>query len=77
MTPQQHEKLFDIFQRQPSCCFACGQEKPPVLLERNHYTNETFAEFLSRATPAFGDTCVMLEWRGMWLGIEADGYAHS
>lgn len=21
--------------------------------------------------------CVMIQWRGMWLGIETDGYTHS
>lgn len=21
--------------------------------------------------------CVMVQWAGMWLGIEADGYTHS
>jgi hypothetical protein len=24
-----------------------------------------------------GDGCVMLPWKGMWLGIERDGYTHS
>ena len=24
-----------------------------------------------------GTGCVMIEWRGMWLGIETDGYTHS
>ncbi len=75
ITPQQHEKLFDIFQRQPSTCSTCGQSKPVKLVERNHYTNETFHEFLGRA--AHGYDCVMIEWCGMWLGIEKDGYAHS
>jgi hypothetical protein len=26
---------------------------------------------------AFGGDCVMLPWKGMWLGIERDGYTHS
>ncbi len=25
----------------------------------------------------FGDTSIMVEWCGMWLGIETDGYTHS
>ena len=24
-----------------------------------------------------GRDCIMLQWKGMWLGIEADGYTHS
>jgi hypothetical protein len=24
-----------------------------------------------------GFDCVMLPWKGMWLGIEKDGYTHS
>jgi hypothetical protein len=24
-----------------------------------------------------GSGCVMVEWRGMWLGIERDGHYHS
>jgi len=30
-----------------------------------------------RATVAPGFDCVMLPWKGMWLGIEPDGYTHS
>jgi hypothetical protein len=25
----------------------------------------------------FCDPCIMVHWRGMWLGIELDGYTHS
>ena len=75
MTPQQHESLFNIFQRQPSTCPTCGQTKPAELVTRNHYTNETFHEFLDRAGEGYD--CIMIEWQGMWLGIEQDGYAHS
>jgi hypothetical protein len=24
-----------------------------------------------------GHDCLMLQWAGMWLGIERDGYTHS
>jgi len=24
-----------------------------------------------------GFDCIMLPWKGMWLGIERDGYTHS
>ena len=30
-----------------------------------------------RRTVQFGYDCVMVQWCGMWLGIERDGYTHS
>ena len=30
-----------------------------------------------RATVQAGYDCVMVQWSGMWLGIELDGYTHS
>jgi hypothetical protein len=30
-----------------------------------------------RATVHGGSGCIMVQWRGMWLGIEPDGYTHS
>ncbi len=78
MTPQQHESLFDIFQRQPATCSHCGRKSHTELMIRNYYTNETFDQFVARATePLFGDTCIMIEWQGMWVGIEKNGYAHT
>jgi len=35
----------------------------------------TYREF--RKTVQAGWDCVMVEWSGMWLGIELDGYTHS
>ena len=72
MTPQQHETLFEIFQRKPGRCW-CSP-----LLNRNYYTNETFDEFVKRAgPPLFGGDCIMIEWQGMWIGIEKNGHPHT
>jgi hypothetical protein len=30
-----------------------------------------------RATVQTGFDCIMVQWCGMWLGIELDGYTHS
>jgi len=30
-----------------------------------------------RRTVKHGFDCAMVEWCGMWLGIESDGYTHS
>ncbi len=35
----------------------------------------TYREF--RRTVQDGWGCIMVEWCGMWLGIEPDGYAHT
>lgn len=35
----------------------------------------TYRQF--RRTVRAGYNCVMVEWAGMWLGIEPDGYTHS
>ena len=35
----------------------------------------TYRQFRRRVVQGFD--CLMLEWCGMWLGIETDGYTHS
>jgi hypothetical protein len=35
----------------------------------------TYREF--RKTVQQGFDCLMVQWSGMWLGIESDGYTHS
>ena len=35
----------------------------------------TYRQF--RNTVKAGYDCVMVQWCGMWVGIELDGYAHS
>tara|TARA_R100001443_G_scaffold34845_3_gene48568 strand:- start:355 stop:537 length:183 start_codon:yes stop_codon:yes gene_type:complete len=37
----------------------------------------TYREFRKTVQPAIGMDCVLVEWSGMWLGIEQDGYTHS
>ena len=36
---------------------------------------KTYLQF--RRTVQAGFDCLMVFWRGMWLGIEPDGYTHS
>ena len=39
---------------------------------------KTLQEFIDSAAPELcGDGAVMVQWCGMWLGIETDGYCHS
>lgn len=35
----------------------------------------TYLQF--RRTVQAGWDCIMVQWSGMWLGIENDGYTHS
>ena len=39
--------------------------------------NETYCQFRRRVQPEFCGKAVMIQWAGMWIGIEPDGYAHS
>jgi len=34
-----------------------------------------YREFRKTVQP--GPGCIMVQWSGMWLGIEPDGYTHS
>ncbi len=36
----------------------------------------SYLEFRRRAFVMFGD-CLMFSWKGMTVGIEADGYTHT
>jgi hypothetical protein len=39
---------------------------------------KTYREFRTTVQPQLcGDSAVMVQWCGMWLGIEPDGYTHS
>ncbi len=35
----------------------------------------SYASF--RRTVQVGFSCAMVQWCGMWIGIESDGYTHS
>jgi hypothetical protein len=52
----------------PNCGYGGAAEKVPSLQYRR---------FRKTVQPFFGDTCIMVPWAGMWLGIETDGYTHS
>ena len=39
---------------------------------------ERYCQFRRRVQPVIcGGGAVIVEWSGMWIGIETDGYAHS
>ena len=37
----------------------------------------TYLAFRRSVERACYDNCLMVQWCGMWLGIEEDGYTHS
>lgn len=81
-TRLQREALFKVFQRDfPSwitpttrherpCCPKCGYGGATVKVPSTQWRS-----FRKRIVSSYG--CIMLEWHGMWLGIEPDGYTHS
>ena len=85
-TRLQREALFRIFQRdfpgwitvttrhEGTYCKNCGQWSSPEIVK---VPSLQWRRFRKTVKPFFGGDCVMLPWKGMWLGIETDGYTHS
>ena len=43
--------------------------------DRDHGVAPTYRQFRRQLLP--GPDCVLIQWKGMVLGIEPDGYTHS
>jgi hypothetical protein len=76
-TRAQREALFKLFQRDFPNWVSPSRR-------REHSTNEVvkvptiqYRRFRAKVQPFFGDTCIMIPWAGMWVGIEQDGYTHT
>lgn len=81
-TKAQRKALFKVFQRDfpgwltPTVrtsgppCKHCGANQVTVKVPSKQWRS-----FRKRVMG--GPGCLMIEWRGMWLGIEPDGYTHS
>lgn len=65
-TRAQRVALKRVFDRHPIVNEALSVSEPV------HYTYLQW-----RRTVLQGWDCLMVEWCGMWLGIEKDGYTHS
>lgn len=82
LTKAQRKALFRVFQRDFP-----GWETPFRRIEsmdirygikRVKVPSLQWRRFRKTVTPYFDNSgCVMVPWRGMWLGIETDGYTHS
>jgi hypothetical protein len=77
-TRAQREALFKVFQREfpswysPGWRYRYGSGNELVKVPTIQYRR-----FRRTVKPFFGDTCIMVPYAGMWLGIEQDGYTHS
>ena len=47
------------------------------ILRKWQQNNQGLTYLQFRRTVQPGWDCVMVQWSGMWLGIEEDGYTHS
>lgn len=76
LTKPQRTALFRVFQRDFPSWITPGTRL-------SYFNNETPVKVPTiqwrrfRATVQPGPGCIMVQWRGMWLGIEPDGYTHS
>jgi hypothetical protein len=87
-TRAQREAIFRVFQRDfpswitptrrqqrapcPTCGLTGGHQAAKAAIKVTSFQYRKF-----RKTVVPGPGCLMLPWRGMWLGIEPDGYTHS
>ena len=62
-TRKQREAMFEVFRRGRTD-FAGG-------------SNPAYRAFRRTCQVVYHMGCIMVPWRGMWLGIEPDGYTHS
>ena len=65
LIPEQDEALRRLYQREVA--EAADVQRPPIWRDLDHARE--------CVKPGYG--CVMIQWCGMWLGIEPDGYTHS
>lgn len=83
-TRAQREAIFKVFQRDfpgwltPTTrldgprCPHCGKTASEQIVKVPSLQYRRF-----RRTVEPGPGCLMIPWKGMWLGVEPDGYTHS
>jgi len=75
ITRAQRVALFRVFRRDFPSWHSPGWRHDGKKLHRVPLTQ--WRRFRKRAFLAFGDCTLMIQWQGMTLGIEPDGYTHS
>ena len=79
LTPEQAVALDRLFARdQQTVASNLEYEREQGTKLPDSYTRATWSDMATmRASVQVGYDCIMIKWRGMWLGIEKDGYTHS
>ena len=67
-TKEQRRALYKVWLR--------DQKQQPVNILIGPHTYGEYLKFRRTAHQSHMG-CIMLPWKGMWLGIEPDGYTHS
>ena len=74
ITQQQKHSLKQIFDRAPLYIWQNTLTSNPKYLSHQPIS---YLQFRRRVQFGYGYDCLMIQWCGMWLGIEKDGYCHS
>lgn len=88
LTKAQRKAVFRVFQREyperitpfkvdsPETCPTCGA---PDILRGAGWRRASSVPYrrFRKLVTYYDGACVMLPWKGMYLGIEPDGYVHS
>ena len=79
ITKAQQKALFRIFQRDfPSWVTPRFRSDPQGRTLAVPMPSTQWRRFRKTVVPAFcGDGSIMVPWKGLWLGVERDGYTHS
>jgi len=77
-TRAQREAMFNVFKRDFPGWISPGWRKSHLTHDKVRVPLIQYLRFRRKARWGIGsDPVIMLPWRGMWLGIETDGYTHS
>ena len=77
-TRKQREALFRVFRRDFPGWISPGKRHAHNSTDVVKVPTIQWRRFRAKVQPYFDSSgCIMLEWKGMWLGIEPDGYTHS
>lgn len=70
LTKQQRIALKRVYDRQPI-------KADPMFMDNYYGLTRylSYRQFRKMVQPGYD--CIMIQWCGMWLGIETDGYTHS
>jgi len=78
LTRAQREAVKRVYDRGPIFPKLSKLEEQMLLAGRPTVVPITYRQFRRGVQPMFGcDGSVLIQWAGMWLGIEPDGYTHS